>query len=109
MGSDARALVAGLDFTPSASSTLALEAAFEVLSHDEWTAREEPFFHFEKVWDGPEERRVRVVLAWERRPLDAALGWRIQAGAEQVRNFGFELGEARRNAALQIAAEWSPR
>lgn len=109
MGSDARAMVAGLDFAPSASSTLALEAAFEMLSHDEWTALEEPFFHFEKVSDVPEERRTRFLLAWEHRPLEAALGWRIQAGAEQVRNFGFELGESRTNAALQIAVEWSPR
>jgi hypothetical protein len=109
MGSNARAMVAGLDYAPSASSALALEAAFEMLSHDEWIARQEPFFHFEKVRDGPEERRTRILLAWERRPLDAALGWRIQAGAEQVRNFGFELGATRSNAALQLAVEWSPR
>jgi hypothetical protein len=109
LGSDAHSLAVGLDFAPSAHSTLGIEAALEVLSHDEWTAPTDPYFHFEKVSDGPEERRARALLVWEHRPLTGGLGWQIGAGAERARNFGFERGERRNNAALQIAVEWLPR
>jgi hypothetical protein len=109
LGSDARALAAGLDFAPSSSSTLSLEGAYEVLSQDEWTALVEPYFHFEKVRDRPEERRTRLLLAWEHRPLNGTLRWRVQAGAERAGNFGFEEGATRRNAVLQLGAEWVPR
>lgn len=108
MGSDGHALVAGLDFGPSPSSTLSLEGAWEQLSHDEWTAPEDPYFHFEKVTDGIEERRLRARLAWDHRPLDSSLGWRVEAGLERVQNFGFQPGEPRTNGALQLGLEWAP-
>jgi hypothetical protein len=108
MGSDAQGVAGGLDFTPSASSTLSLEAAWERLSHDEWSAPTEPQFHFELVSDGPEEERQRIRLAWDHRPLDRALGWRVEAGLERVKNFGFQAGEARDNASLHVTLEWVP-
>jgi hypothetical protein len=107
MGSDAHGIVGGLDFAPSPASTVSLEAAWERLSHDEWSAPDEPQFHFELVTDGPEEKRGRVSLAWDHRPLDRELGWQVELGLERVENFGFRTGETRNNAAVQVSLEWA--
>jgi hypothetical protein len=109
LGSDAHALVGGLDFAPSPSSTVALQGSWERRSHDEWTAPEEPFFHFERVEALPVERRQRVELSWAYHPFTRPIGWRVEAGAERVRNFGFEEGVHETNAALRVVLEWRPR
>jgi hypothetical protein len=109
LGSDAQAVVAGIDVAPSAASTFSLEGAWEERSHHEWTAPEDPYFHFEKVEAHPTERRLRAQLAWERRPLEGGFGWRAEAGGERVENFGFEAGAEETNAVLRLLLEWRPR
>ena len=91
----------------SPATTLSLEGAWEERRHDEWTAPEDPYFHFEKVEDHPTEVRRRLQLAWDYRPLTRAFGWRVEGGLESVRNFGFVQGDAERNAALRVVLEWS--
>jgi hypothetical protein len=109
LGSDAEGVTGGLDFTPSPATTLSMEAVWERRSHDEWTAPEDPHFHFEKVEDRPTERRRRLQLAWEHRPLSPGIGWRVEAGGELVENFGFEEGREETNGALRVLLEWRPR
>jgi hypothetical protein len=109
LGSDAQAVTGGIDFAPSAATTLSLEAAWEGRSHHEWTAPEDPYFHFEKVEDRPTEKRRRMQLAWEHRPLSGGMGWRVEAGGERVADFGFEEGVQETNAVLRVMMEWRPR
>jgi hypothetical protein len=108
LGSDAHGVVGGFDFAASPAATLSLEAAWEERRHDEWTAPEDPYFHFEKVEDHPTEVRRRLQLAWDYRPLDRAFGWRVEGGIEGVKNFGFVQGDAEKNAALRVVLEWRP-
>jgi hypothetical protein len=108
LGSDALSFAGGLDWSPAPGSTLSLEVAGERRSHHEWSAPEDPLFRFERVRTNPEERRRRVQLAWDHRPLDGALGWRVEAGGERVENFGFEEGARATNGVIRLVLEWTP-
>lgn len=109
LGSDASAWTAGLDFVPTAGTTYSIAGAWDVRKHDEWTAVGEPGFHFEKVADRPRERRLRLRLALDHRPLTGGPGFRASLGAERVRDFGFEEGSPSTNAALHVELRWAPR
>jgi hypothetical protein len=109
LGSDAHGVTGGIDLAPVPAHTISLAAAWERRSHHEWTAPEEPYFHFAKVADHPTETRRRLQLAWARHPPEGGLGWRVEAGVERARNFGFRAGETQNNASLRLLLEWSPK
>jgi hypothetical protein len=111
LGPRARAAYLSMDANPSGSFSLSVDAAYEMLSGDQYAAVSGPRgegFALALVDTRPTERRARIMATGTFGALNRPVRLLAELGVEHVANFNFVGGQNRINALARLGATWQP-